>query len=59
MGKGGGAVWIFGKKVTHLGISRVEGMLGEGFPGGKVDWGGHDKRMNQRIAEVKVFSLFF
>jgi hypothetical protein len=34
-------------------------MLGESFPGGKVDWGRHEKRMNQRIAEVKVFSLGF
>ena len=42
-----------------MGISRFEGMLGESFPGGKVDRGGHEKRMNQRIAEVKVFSLVF
>ena len=42
-----------------MGISTVEGMLGESFPGGKVDRGGHEKRMNQRIAEVKVFSLVF
>jgi hypothetical protein len=34
-------------------------MLGQSFPRGKVDWGGHEKRMNQRIAEVKVFSLVF
>jgi len=59
MGQGGGAVGIFGKKVTHVSIARVEGMLGESFPGGKVDRRGHEKRMNQRIAEVKVFSLVF
>ena len=42
-----------------MGISRVEGMLGQSFPGGKVDRGGHEKRMNQRFAKVKVFSLVF
>ena len=59
MGEGGGAVGILGKKVTHLGISRIEGMLSESFPSGKVDRGGHEKRMNQRFAKVKVFSLVF
>ena len=46
MGEGGGAVGILGKKVTHLGISRVEGMLSESFPGGKIDGCAHGERMN-------------
>lgn len=46
MGEGGGAVGILGKKVTHVGISRVEGMLGESFPSGKIDGGTHRERMN-------------
>lgn len=38
-----------------MGISSVEGMLGESFPGGQINRGAHKRRLNEKQREVKTF----
>ena len=55
MGKSCGSLGVLSEKIAHVGISRIERMLGQGFPGGQVDRVAHRMTLAERLAQVKAF----